>query len=182
VPECRLGGSVSSPSGRHAPSPARRSSRVCASPPWPDPAFNDRDAFGCFTAWLGLQRPGPILEGPGADPPSPWLGSAPEATPGTRTRTCGRSGDAASRGSGEAPRLATSPRTVWPAGRYGWRVRPPRPVLRWRPAHDVAPSFARGHAERRRSGACSQQALILDPRPLAPWKAGSVGRARNPNR
>src|SRR6266508_4192976 len=42
---------------------------------------------------------------------------------------------------------------------------PPRPVLRWRPAHDVAPSFARGHAERRRSGTCSQQA---HPRPSPP--------------
>src|SRR6266545_4014981 len=50
---------------------------------------------------------------------------------------------------------------------------PPRPVLRWRPAHDVAPSFARGHAERRRSGTCSQQALILAPRPLEGRVCGS---------
>src|SRR6266508_6832395 len=28
--------------------------------------------------------------------------------------------------------------------------------------------------------ACPSRPVILDPRPLAPWKAGSVGPARNP--
>src|ERR671924_2317583 len=31
-------------------------------------------------------------------------------------------------------------------------------------------------------GPVPSRPLILDPRPLAPWKAGSVGRARDPNR
>jgi hypothetical protein len=195
LPECRSGGSVSSPSGRHAHQPGQaqqprgrhpptghlqpvarkqpvpqlaRDLAWLASLPRPDPAFKDRDAFGCFTAWLGLPRPGAILEGPGADPPSPWLGSAPEATPGTRTRTCGRSGDAASRGSGEAPRLATSPRTVWPAGRYGWRVRrrPGRSC-----AGDSHTTWPRASPGATRSG------VALGPVPsrpssstLAPWK------------
>jgi hypothetical protein len=150
-------------------SPARRSSRVGASLPRPDPAFKDRDAFGCFTAWLGLPHPGPILEGPGADPPSPWLGSAPEATPGTRTRTCGRSGDAASRGSGEAPRRATSPRTVWPAGRYGWRVRR-RPG--WFCAGDPHTTWPRASPGATRSGVAlgpvpsRPSSSTLAPRPL----------------
>jgi hypothetical protein len=56
-----------------------------------------------------------------------------------------------------------------------------RPVgQRCQAAHDVAPSLARGHAERRRSGACSQQALILDPRPLAPWKGRVCGSCPEP--
>jgi len=36
-----------------------------ASLPRPDPAFKDRDAFGCFTAWLGLPRPGRYWRAPG---------------------------------------------------------------------------------------------------------------------
>jgi hypothetical protein len=40
---------------------------------------------------------------------------------------------------------------------------------------DMAPSFARGHAERRCSGACPQQ--TRPPRPLTPWKGRSTGCA-----
>ena len=129
---------------------------------------------------VGPSTPGPILEGPGADPPSPWLGSAPEATPGTRTRTCGRSGDAASRGSGEAPRRATSPRTLWPAGRYGWRVRrrPGRSC-----AGDPHTTWPRASPGATRSGV----ALGLfpagpHPRPLPPrpWKGRVCGSCPEP--
>jgi hypothetical protein len=52
------------------------------------------------------------MEGQGAGPPSPWLGPAPEANARnghTRARApCGCPGEAASRGSGEESRLATS--------------------------------------------------------------------------
>jgi hypothetical protein len=72
-------------------------------------------------------------------------------------------------------------RTAWPAGRYGSTVRrrPGQPAL---PActHDVAPSLARGHAERRRSGACSQQARHPRPSPPRPLKGRVCGSCPEP--
>jgi hypothetical protein len=115
------------------------------------------------------------LEGPGAGPPSPWLGPAPEATPGTRTRApCGRLPRSSITRLREAPRLATSPRTAWPAGRYGWRIRrrPGRPCAgdpqtTW---PRVAPPGPRGAAS---LCACPQQAR--HPRPSPPWKGCTAG-------
>jgi hypothetical protein len=154
-----------------------------ASLPRPDPAFKDRDAFGCFTAWLGLPRSGPILEGPGADLPSPWLGSAPEANARNahaylrtiRRRSITRFGG---RHLGLPHHQERYGQPAVTAGGCGAAP----PVLRWRPAHDVAPSFARGHAERRRSGPVPSRPSSSTLAPSPPGRAGSVGRALNPDR
>jgi hypothetical protein len=184
--------------GRHPPTPVRRKPLPATSMPlsaprcglaWcaslPRPASTETvPPFADFTERAAVQAPQrPILEGPGAGPPSPWLGSAPEATPRTRTRAGrplrpGSIVEVRGRHLGFATRI-----------KNGMASRPlrlhgpaPHPVgLRCQAAHDVAPSLARGHAERRRSGACPQQALILDPYPLAPRRAGSAAHAPNPN-
>jgi hypothetical protein len=158
-------------------------------------------------AWRGA-RPCPDLPAPRPCPPSPnvWpFGrSGPAAAdlggpPGLalhphglgqhprQRRERGRelgvhSGQAASsRFGGEAPRLCTRIKNGVASRPLRLHGPAPHPVgLRCQAAHDVTPSLARGHAERRRSGACPQQALILDPCPLAPRRAGSAAHAPNP--
>src|SRR6266545_7759368 len=105
-------------------SPARRSGRVGASLPRPDPAFKDRDALAASPHGWAFHAPGRYWRAPGLALHPHGLGQHPrQRRERARVRLADGSGDAASRGSGEAPRLATSPRTAWPAGRYGRRVR-----------------------------------------------------------
>jgi hypothetical protein len=129
---------------------------------------------------VGLQARASILDGLGAGLPSPWLRSAPEANARKRTRTghpLQRSSTVEVGGGTSAGHQLS--RTAVPAGRYDSTVRrcPGRPALPgWTRRGPEPRPGPRGAAS---LWACSQQAVILDPCPLAPRRAGSVAHARN---
>ncbi len=149
-------------------SPARRSSRVGASLPRPDPAFKDRDALAASPHGWAFHAPGRYWRAPGLTLHPHGLGQHPRQrqerarvpADDPATSACYQDQERQCQPAVTTPRSGAAPAGLALATRTR---RGPEPR-----------SGPRGAAS---LWACSQQALILDPCPLAPGRAGSVGRA-----
>jgi hypothetical protein len=151
----------------------------------PRPDTETVTSFAHVAERLGLPGPrGRAWRAPRAGPPSSWFGHGLGQHPRQRResarvlRTARRSSITRFGGGTSVATRIKNGSASRPLRLDGQAL--PRSALRCQAAHAVAPSFTRGHAERRRSGACSQQALILDPRPLAPWKGRACGSCPEP--